>query len=168
MPNETMNESTNLRAGIAQEGDNKLDVTLVDALRIKELNLLILSYLFRQTHNTFIKENVFYGATDAIEGTYYYVGAIVGVLLTGIVSDIWLLKKRFLMVFLLNTLLLVWDIYIFIIASPNGTNVSEGSMVTFSLFLGAILESNDLIYLILMPMLIAKNHSEKMSQLSQY
>ena len=41
-------------------------------------------------------------------------------------------------------------------------------MVTFSLFLGAILESNDLIYLILMPMLIAKNHSEKMSQLSQY
>ena len=87
-------------------------------------------------------------------------------LLTGIVSDIWLLKKRFLMIFLLNTLLLVWDVYIFIIASPNGSYVSEGGRVTFSLFLGAILESNDLIYLILMPMLIAKNHSEKMSQLS--
>ena len=95
-------------------------MTLVDALRIKELNLMILSYLFRQTHNNFIKENKFYGATQAIEGTWYYTGAIVGVLLTGVLSDLYLLKKRFLLIFLLNSLLLIWDIYIFIIASPQG------------------------------------------------
>ena len=34
----------------------------------------------------------------------------------------------------------------------------------FFVCLGAILASNDLIYLILIPMLIAKNHSEKMAQ----
>lgn len=66
------------------------------------------------------------------------------------------------MIFLLNSLLLVWDVYLFISAS-NQTNIQEGGIVTFSIFLGAILESNDLIYLILMPMLISKNHSEKMS-----
>jgi sugar phosphate permease len=90
---------------------------LVDALRIKELNLLILSYLFRQAHNTFIRENSFYVATDSIMGIYYYSGAIGGVILTGIASDLWLTNKRFLMIFLLNSLLLVWDIYLFIAAS---------------------------------------------------
>lgn len=61
-------------------------------------------------------------------------------------------------------MLLIFDIYVFIIATPNKhDNVSSGSMITFSIFLGAVLESTDLIYLILMPMLIAKNHSEKMS-----
>ena len=63
--------------GIQDVGsDNKLDVTLVDALRIKELSLLIVSYLFRQTHNTFIKENPFYGATETVEGIYYYSGVL--------------------------------------------------------------------------------------------
>lgn len=144
-------------------------MTLVDALRLRELNLLILSYLFRQTHNTFIRENTYYGATDAIQSIYYYIGAIVGVLLTGILSDVWLVGKRFLMIFLLNSLLLVWDIYLFVSASPSGQDeLSKGGLIAFSLFLGTVLESNDLIYLILMPMLIAKNHSDKMSQLSQY
>lgn len=139
-------------------------MTLVDALRIRELILLIVSYLLRQTHNTFISENHFYGATDSVEGIYYYSGAIVGVLLTGVASDIWLPKKRFLMIFILNSFLLFWDIYLFISASPTGNvNMRTGGIITFSMFLGAILESADLIYLILMPMLIAKNHSEQMS-----
>ena len=151
--------------GINEIGaDTKLDVTLVDALRIRELTLLILSYLFRQTHNTFIKENSFYGAKNCVEGIYYYIGAIVGVLLTGLVSDRWLLRKRFLMIFIINAMLLGFDIFLFAIASPTGNeDISKGSMITFSISLGAILESADLIYLILMPMLIAKNHSEKMS-----
>lgn len=85
-------------------------------------------------------------------------------LLTGVAADLWLPKKRFLMIFLLNSLLLIWDIYLFISASPTGgENLKTAGIVTFSMFLGAILESADLIYLILMPMLIAKNHSEKMS-----
>lgn len=62
-------------------------MTLVDALRIKELNLLILSYLFRQTHNTFIKENTYYGTSEVIDGIYYNLGAIVGVILIGLASD---------------------------------------------------------------------------------
>lgn len=136
----------------------------MDALRLRELNLLILSYLLRQTHNTFIRENTYYGGdTNAISDIYYYLGGIVGVLLTGMLSDLWLVGKRFLMIFLLNSLLLCWDIYLFVSASPAGQPLSEGGLVAFSIFLGVVLESNNLIYLILMPMLIAKKHSEKMS-----
>ncbi len=84
--------------------------------------------------------------------------------MTGMLSDVWLVGKRFLMIFLLNALLLVWDIYLFSAASPTGKDdLSKGGLVAFSIFLGVVLESNNLIYLILMPMLIAKNHSEKMS-----
>lgn len=46
--------------------------------------------------------------------------------------------------------------------------MSAAGSASFSAFLGSILQSSDLIYLILMPMFIAKVHSEKMSQLSQY
>ncbi len=134
-------------------------------MRIRELILLIISYLFRQTHNTFIKENKFYGATDTVEGIPYYSGAIVGVLLTGLASDLWLPDKRFLLIFVLNSFLLIWDIYMFI---QGDKPQKQGGIITFSMFLGAFLESANLIYLILMPMLLAKNHSEKMSQLAQY
>jgi hypothetical protein len=49
-------------SGNAIEGSNtekvstKLDVTLIDAFRIRELNLLIFSYIFRETHDAFIKQ----------------------------------------------------------------------------------------------------------------
>lgn len=92
-------------------------------------------------------------------------GAIIGVMLTGIVADTWLQNKRFLMILILNILLYVMDIYLF--ASANGNPLSQSGENTFSTFLGAVLCSSDLVYLILMPMLIAKNHSDKMSQLKK-
>lgn len=89
-------------------------------------------------------------------------GAIIGVMLTGIAADNWLQNKRFIMILILNILLYVMDIYLF--ASANRTQkLSNSGENTFSTFLGAVLCSSDLIYLILMPMLIAKNHSDKMS-----
>lgn len=163
-------DQQNLRVGINEIGaDNKLDVTLVDALRIRELTFLIVSYLFRQTHNTFIKQSNYYVAESNVEGILYFCGAIVGVLVTGLVSDRWLLRKRFLMIFIINAMLLGFDIFIFATASSSPPSEGQGFWTDFfSIFLGAILESADLIYLILMPMLIAKNHSEQMSRLSQY
>lgn len=97
-----------------------------------------------------------------LSDTYYYVGAIIGVLLTGLASDLWLRNKRFLMIFIINILLFVLDIYLFITAGDLVSLSTPGNN-SFSVFLGAILASNDLIYLVLMPMLIAKNHSEKMA-----
>jgi sugar phosphate permease len=97
-----------------------------------------------------------------LSDTYYYVGAIIGVLLTGLASDKWLRNKRFLMIFIINILLFVLDISLFITAGDLVCLTMTGNYI-FSVFLGAILASNDLIYLVLMPMLIAKNHSEKMA-----
>lgn len=51
-----------VNSGDAIEGSNtekvstKLDVTLIDAFRIRELNLLIFSYIIRETHDAFIKQ----------------------------------------------------------------------------------------------------------------
>ena len=100
-----------------------------------------------------------------LSDTYYYFGAIIGVLLTGLASDFWLRSKRFLMIFIINILLFFLDIYLFATAGDILPLTTPGNN-SFSVFLGAILASNDLIYLVLMPMLIAKNHSEKMAQLS--
>ena len=147
-------------------------MTLVDALRIKELTLLIASYLLRQTHNIFIKQNTYFTTAQVTEGIYYYVGAIIGVVLTGIAADRYFKHKRFLLIFLLNSMLLIADIYLFSTASTQPISdrhqMSSAGSASFSAFLGSILQSSDLIYLILMPMFIAKVHSEKMSQLSQY
>jgi len=69
------------------------------------------------------------------------------------------------MILILNILLYMMDIYLFATAGCT-VDLNQPGLRTFSTFLGAVLCSNDLIYLILMPMLIAKNHSEKMAQLS--
>jgi len=94
-------------------------------------------------------------------------GAIIGVVLTGFAADKLLQNKRFIMILILNIMLYMMDIYLFATAGQTEPLPTSG-IRTFSTFLGALLCSNDLIYLILMPMLIAKNHSEKMAQLSQY
>ena len=145
---------------------NKLDVTLIDAFRIKELNLLIVSYLFRQTHNSFIKGNPNYAGSDKIDDVYYSIGAIVGVISTGILVDAVIKNKNFLTIFILNIVLFLWDIYLFIEVGNGKTGHKEN--IVFSIFLGLILASADLIYLVLIPFLIAKQQSEKMAQLSQY
>ena len=140
---------------------------MIDAFKIKELNLLILSFLFRQTHNSYIKNNKAYTGTGsaAINEVYFSVGAIAGVIITGILADAVLKNKNFLTVFILNFVLFCWDIYLFCTADKKE---EKGVTNTFSTFLGAILASADLCYLILIPMLIAKQHSEKMALTNQY
>jgi len=94
-------------------------------------------------------------------------GAIIGIMLTGLVADRLLRSKKFVLILILNIMLYVFDIYLF--ATVNHECLTNNAGInTFSAFLGGVLCSNDLVYLILMPMLIAKNHSEKMAQLSQY
>lgn len=91
-------------------------------------------------------------------------GAIIGVIATGLLADLVTKNKNFLSIFILNIILFIWDIYLFVTA----TNKEPRQLsAVFSVFLGAILASADLIYLILIPMLIAKQHSQKMAVLNQ-
>lgn len=136
-------------------------MTLIDAFRITELNLLIVSYLFRQTHNSYILGNKVYASADQINYVYYSVGAIVGLILTGIFVDTVIKDKNFLALFILNIILFFWDIYLFIEAAQTEPGKSES--IVFSIFLGLILASADLLYLITIPFLIAKQQSEKMA-----
>lgn len=83
-----------------------------------------------------------------------------GVLLTGLIADYALRRKRFTMVFIVNFMLLLWDIFLFVSVGSTSTNISKN---TFSVILGAILAGNNLIYLILIPMMIAKVAQERIA-----
>jgi sugar phosphate permease len=48
---------------------------------------------------------------------YYQLGAIAGLLVTGVAADLFLRKQRFLLLFILNTMLMLWDVYLFVDAS---------------------------------------------------
>ena len=72
-------------------------------------------------------------------------------------------KSRFLSIFILNLILLGFEIYLY--TQNNAGKTSEELSWWFIGLLGAVLSSSDLIYLVLLPMLIAKQHSERMMQL---
>jgi len=136
-------------------------VTLIDAFRIKELNLLIFSYLFRQAHNSFILHvDSYIGGADISHKDYLW-GSFIGVILTGIFLDLVMQNRRFLAVFILNLIMFFGDIYLFVIAKNAGESLKPSPFVTG--LLGAVLSSNDLIYLVMIPMYMAKNHSERIA-----
>lgn len=108
-------------SGNAIEGSNtekqntKLDVTLIDAFRIRELNLLIFSYIFRETHDAFIKQSFELPQPTTYDQAvllqkFYSIGAAVGIVSAGVVGDLFLREKHFLQILLANILLLVLDI----------------------------------------------------------
>lgn len=80
-------------------------------------------------------------------------GSIAGVILIGLIADYVLRRKRFIMVLILNFMLLLWDIFLFASVGSTSTVFSKN---IFSVILGALLAGNDLVYLILIPMMIAK------------
>lgn len=58
-PNEVIDPSKNL------------EVTLLDALRIKDLNLLVVSFLIRETHNKYVLVNGSFTADHDVKEIYY-------------------------------------------------------------------------------------------------
>jgi len=131
-----------------------LEVTLIDCLRVKEIGLLISSFLIRETHDKFILVNTKFMAHESLDEVWYQFGAVVGVLLTGIISDLVLRDKRFLLLFIMNINLFAYDIYLFIVDSnpKSSKQISKSG----SLFLGTIITGNSLLYLILIPMTLAR------------
>lgn len=117
-------------SGNAIEGSNtekqstKLDVTLIDAFRIKELNLLIFSYILRETHDAFIKQTFDLDSPASYDEAreqqlYYSIGAVVGIVSAGIIGDLFLRNKHFLQILLANILLLFLDITLIVMQAKN-------------------------------------------------
>ena len=69
-------------------------------------------------------------------------------------------KRRFLTIFFLAIIIFAFDLYLFI---DDKSDNAEPHWF-FMLLLGATLSSSNLIYLILIPMLIAKQYSEEMAE----
>ena len=65
-----------------------LEVTILDALRVKEITFLITSFLIRETHNKYIFINPNFTADDQINNQYYQLGSVVGLMATGVLSDL--------------------------------------------------------------------------------
>lgn len=68
------------------------------------------------------------------------------------------------MVFIMNFLLLLWDIYLFV---SVGSTLTVASRSIYSVIFGAINAGNSLVYLILIPMMIAKVTQERYGQEGQ-
>jgi hypothetical protein len=82
--------------------------------------------------------------------------------MAGVLGDYFMRNKHFLQILFINCILLGLDIFLFF--NPQSLNDFD----KFYYFVGFALASNDLIYLILMPMLIAKTHSENMAANSRF
>jgi sugar phosphate permease len=152
--NNQENQESNMQA-------QKMDVTLIDAFKIKEINLLIISYIFSMCHNLFVlKSGMYVGTGNSTTDLYYNIGSIVGVILSGMLVDLVFKKRRFLTIFFLAIIIFAFDLYLFI----DDKSDQEENHWFFMLLLGATLSSSNLIYLILIPMLIAKQYSEEMAE----
>jgi sugar phosphate permease len=127
-----------------------LEVTLLDALRVREIALLIASYLIREVHNKYLIVNYNHYIKN-FSDVYYQVGAIVGLMLTGVLSDFVLRNKRFSLLVLLNCALLAFDFYLFFYRPGD-----QATQNLVSSLLGMFIEGNDLLYLILIPMTVAR------------
>ena len=130
-----------------------MDVTLIDAFKIKEINLLIVSYIFAVCHDLFIlKSDKFARADTTKVKVFYNVGSVIGGMTSGILIDLVFKKKRFLSIMLLAFATLCFDMYLFF----TDFEKDEEPNWFFMMCLGAILNASNIIYLFLLPMLIAK------------
>ena len=96
-----------------------MDVTLIDAFKIKELNLLIFSYVFKTAHNLLILKTEHFTGVSYSERTYC-TGSILGVIVAGFTVDLVFKKNRFLSIFILNLTLLGFDIFLFSAINNSG------------------------------------------------
>ena len=88
---------------------------------------------------------------------------MVGILASGILVDLVFKKNRFLTILMLDVFIAGFDVYLYT------QDFSERSISTFLTFmLGAVMSSLNIIYLILLPMLIAKQHSEEFAMMGEF
>ena len=90
----------------------RMDVTLIDAFKIKEINLLIASYVFAMCHNLQLLQSNLYSGIH-LDETWLACGSIIGVLLTGALVDLVFRKRLFLTILALNCCILSFDVYLF-------------------------------------------------------
>ena len=89
-----------------------------------------------------------------INTDYLQLGSIVGLFITGILADLFFRKTRWSLLFLMNMVLLALDIYVFVY--PECKENNKAFTITFSIVAGAIRACNDLMYLVLVPIMITR------------
>ena len=87
-------------------------MTLIDAFKIKEINLLIGSYIFAMSHNLQILQSDLYTGIK-IDELWLSIGSIVGVISSGILVDLVFKKLRFLSILILNLFIFASDVYLY-------------------------------------------------------
>lgn len=141
-----------------------MDVTLIDAFKIREINLLISSYVFAMCHNLYILKSPSLTGDVSYDTQWFSIGSIFGIICSGALVDLVFKKQRFLTILMLNAFILCFDLYLYSQDFDSEQDISTG--LTF--LLGAVLSSIQIVYLFLLPMLIAKRHSEEMAMTSDF
>ena len=94
----------------------KMDVTLIDAFKIREINLLISSYVFAMCHNLYILKSpsLTGGPGDVTYDLQWYnFGSIIGIISSGALVDLVFKKQRFLTILMLNAFIVMIDLYLY-------------------------------------------------------
>lgn len=89
-----------------------MDVTLIDAFKIKEINLLIASYVFAMCHNLQILQSENYTGIS-LDQKWLNGGSIVGVLISGALVDLVFKRHRFLTILMIDIMIFCFDIYLY-------------------------------------------------------
>ena len=112
-----------------------MDVTLIDAFKIKEINLLISSYVFAMCHNLYILKSPIY-TSAFFDSRWFNFGSIIGIICSGALVDLVFKKQRFLTILMLNVFIVAIDLYLY---SQDFSEKAISPVLTF--FLGAVLSS---------------------------
>jgi len=83
---------------------------------------LILSYIFREAHDEYLSvDNSFLGRYNVQDQffEYYSLGAIIGIITIGVLSDLVFKQKRFLTILIINLFLLIFDIVLFSVSDDQ-------------------------------------------------
>lgn len=134
-----------------------LEVTLLDGLRVKEIVLLVISFLIREVHNRYIMMDEKFIVKEYLNQYWYEFGSILGLLTTGVISDLVLVRKRFLLLLIMNCCLFCFDVVLMSTKRDDFIDTKDrNESISISIFLGFFITGNDLLYLILIPMTVAR------------
>ena len=131
-------------------------MTLIDAYKIRDINLLVASYLFYSSHFVFILKVDEKRTQLSYDKLWVALGGIVGVIITGLLVDLVFKRKRFLLILILNAVVILLDFFRF--ASIH-LKLEIGSQILGAIG-GSVIYSSILIFWYLIPMTIAKQRSE--------
>ena len=126
--------------------------------------MFIASYTLKKLHDKILIANslsivVSHAYYESKRPLWFYSGAILGIMLTGILSDTVIKQRRILTVIITSLVMLVYDLVS--IFTPEDLYKGESAGPLVAVLLALVTKSNEFAYLVFIPVVIAKKLGKK-------